>query len=293
MRRAVLALLLLTVLAPAAAAYKPEGPVDAVGMIDFRHGVRFKVGDWVQYRTKGESYQGFRTDYTVTVLIAGEELWWGERCFWIETQTSYSGQPPELAATLISYSVFEDSLAHLRFGRYMRKFLDGVDEKGEFIQQPFRRAPTEIQSRTFAERDPPREVDTLGVEKVETPKGVFDALKVRQVYRETVTQQEGDSTVYFQMIEDHTFWWSDQVPITRLARIAQENTQQRRVWMIGESENAPLRIAEHSTGGTELLDFGSGMKSRTIPERFQRSIEEQQRARTRAAPRARSSGKSG
>ena len=33
---------------------------------------RFKVGDWVRYRTHGDSYQGYRTDYTVTVLIAGE-----------------------------------------------------------------------------------------------------------------------------------------------------------------------------------------------------------------------------
>ena len=126
---------------------------------------------------------------------------------------------------------------------------------------------------------------------VETSKGAFDALKVRQVYRETVTQQEGDSTVYFEMVEAHTYWWSDQIPITRLVNIDQDNIQRRRVWMIGESGNAPLNVAEHSTGGTQLLDFGSGMKSTSIPERFQRPVSEQQPAR--AKPPRRPAGKRG
>jgi len=285
MRRAVLTLLLIAALPHPARAAKPEGPVDAIGMIDYTHGAHFKVGDWVRYRTKGESHQGYRTDYTVTVLIAGEEMWWGERCFWLETQTSYSGQAPEIAASLISYGVFEDTLPARRFGRYIRKFLDGVDEQGRLLQQPFRRALTEIRSRTFAEHEPVRKVDTLGTEQVEVPRGVFDALKVRQVFRETVTQQEGDSTVYFEMVEEHTQWWSDRIPITRMVRIDQDNIQRRRVWMIGESGNAPLNVAEHSTGGTQLLDYGSGMKSTAIPERFQRPVSGQQPSRTKPARR--------
>ncbi len=291
MRRAVLALLLVAALPRPTLASKPDGPVDAIGMLDYNNGPRFTVGDWVRYRTKGESHQGYRTDYTVTVLIAGEEMWWGEKCFWVETRTSYSGQPPEIAASLISYGIFEDSLPSRRFRRYIRKFLDGSDGKGQFLQQPFRREMSEITSRTFAEHEPVRQVDTLGVERVEGPNGAFDALKVKQVFREAVTQQEGDSTVYFEMVEARIHWWSDQIPITRLVKIDQDNIQRRRVWMIGESGNAPLNVAEHAIGETQLLDFGSGMKSSCIPERFRRPVSEQQP--TRAIPPRRPAGKRG
>jgi hypothetical protein len=283
MRRAVVAVLLVAALPLTALAFKPEGPVDAVGMLAYRHAPRFKVGDWVRYRTRGESHQGFRTDYTVTVLIAGEELWWGEECFWVETQTSYSGQAPELTASLVSYAIFGDTMPSRRFGRYLRKFIEGMDDQGNFLQQPFRRAPSEISSRTFAEFEAPRAVDTLGMERIEVPKGVFDALRERRVLRATETAQQGDSTVYYELVEEQSYWWSDAIPLTRLVRLDQETIQRRRVWMIGESENAPLQVAERSSGGTQLLDFGSGMKSLTIPERFQRPLSEQRPARPPAA----------
>lgn len=290
MRRAVLALLLMAALPHSARAQQAAGVVDAVGMIDYTRGPRFKVGDWVRYRTKGESLQGYRTDYTVTVLIAGEELWWGEKCFWAETQTVYSGQAPRVAASLISYAIFEDSLPSQRFLRYMRKYLDGLDEAGMPIQQAFRRADPEIKSHAFTEEPMPR-FDTLGVEPVEVPKGVFEALKGKRVQRQAVTQQQGDSTVYFEKVETHTSWLSDQVPITRLVKLEQDNIQRRRVWMIGESAKAPLQVAEHSTGETVLIDFGSGMKSSSIPERLQRPLSEQHPAR--AKPTRRAAGKRG
>src|SRR5262245_20189051 len=106
MHRAVLAFVLIAAFPLVALAAKPSGPVDGVGMLDFRQG-RFKVGGWVRYRTKGDTEQGYKTDYTVTVLIGGEEKWWGEDCFWVETQTSYSGNAPEYTASLISFSVFD------------------------------------------------------------------------------------------------------------------------------------------------------------------------------------------
>ena len=276
MRRAVLVLLLLAALPLAPQAAKRDGPIDAIAMIDYTRGPRFKVGDWVRYHTKGNSHQGFQTDYQVVVLIAGEEMWWGEKCFWVETQASYSGVNPEITGSLISYAIFEDSLPQLRFGRYVRKFLEGIDDHGRYLQQPFRRSPQEIRNRSFAEVQPAWKIDTLGHDRVETPKGVFDAIKVSKVFSRKETAQEGDSTVYYEMQEHHTTWWSDQVPITRLVKIEQDNVQKRRVWMIGESANAPLNVAERATGGTELLEFGSGMKSHAIPERFQRPLSEQQ-----------------
>ena len=286
MRRAVLVLLLVAALPRPALAVEKLDPVDAIAMIDYTHGARFKVGDWVRYQTRGESHQGYKTDYSVTVLIAGEELWWGEKCFWVETRNSFSGQNPEVTASLLSYAIFEDPLPSLRFGRYIRKFVEGIDEKGQYIQQPFRRAPAEISNRSFTEHDPAHELDTLGVSRVEVPKGAFDALKVRKTYRVFETAQVGDSTIYYEMVQAHTYSWSDQVPITRLVSIDLENTQRRRVWMIGESSDAPLKIVEQVIGGTTLLDYGSGMKSVCIPERFQRPLSEQQSRPPKPGPKA-------
>jgi hypothetical protein len=179
-----------------------------------------------------------------------------------------------------------------RFSRYLRKFVEGLDSEGRYMQQPFRRALHEIRNRNFAEFEPTRAVDTLGIEKVQVPMGTFDALRVKEVYRGTETAQEGDSTVYFEEVEDHQYWWSDKIPITRLVRVEQDNIQRRRVWMIGESSNAPLVVAEHSTGGTQLLDYGTGMKAICVPEPFRRSIAEQQAAAKSRAPAKKPSGKS-
>lgn len=286
MRRAVLALVLVAALPHPAPAVEKLDPLDAIAMIDYTRGAHFKVGDWVRYETKATSHQGYKTDYTVTILIGGEELWWGEKCFWVETQNSFSGQPPEVTASLVSYAIFEDSLPSIRFGRYVRKFAEGVDETGKWILQPFRRAPTEISSRTFTEHNPPYQLDTLGVGRVEVPKGAYDALRVRKTYRVVETAQEGDSTVYFEMVQAHTYAWSTQIPITHLVSIEQDNIQKRRVWMIGESGNAPLNVAEHVVGGTRLVDFGTGMKAISIPERLQRPLSEQRPAPAKPARRA-------
>jgi len=295
MRRAVLALLLVAALPRPALAVEKMDPVDAIAMVDYTHGPKFKVGDWVRYVTRATSQQGYKTDYTVTILIAGEELWWGEKCFWLETQNAFSGQAPEVTASLVSYSIFEDSLPSIRFSRYVRKYVEGFDEHGKYVQQPFRRAGNEISDRGYSEHNPPYQLDSLGMAKVEVPKGTFDALRVRKTYRVVENVQDGDSTVYFEMVLAHTFSWSDKVPITRLVSIEQDNVQRRRVWMIGESANAPLNTVEHVAGGTLLEEFGSGMKALSIPERLQRPLSEQQPARGQPTPRAapRPAGKRG
>src|SRR5258705_10955390 len=109
MRHAVVALLLVAG-TPLVCMAAPEDPVDAIAEISYAAGPKFKVGDYVRYRTTGTGEQGIKVDYTVTILVAGEELWWGEKCFWIETQTSSFNGDPEITASLLSYSVFEDSL---------------------------------------------------------------------------------------------------------------------------------------------------------------------------------------
>src|SRR5213594_1988671 len=92
MRRAV-----LIVLAASALGLCPLGPIraqpggpqrmNAIGLIDFGGRPTFQVGVFAKYHMSALSAHGVVDDYTLTVMIAGEEEWWGEECFWIETWT--------------------------------------------------------------------------------------------------------------------------------------------------------------------------------------------------------------
>lgn len=274
MRRAVLVLLLLAAasLPGAALAATATGPVDAIGMLNFQGGPRFKVGDWVKYKVQGTSARGLKTDYTMTMLIAGEERWWGEDCFWVETQISYFGEAPMLAASLLSYAVFQDSFPSVRFPRYIRKYIDMLDVSGVPAQQLYRRSPAELTTRGFSEYEPVVQKDTLGVEKVTVPKGTFEALGVKRHHRSFITEHKPDSSVYYEATRDHIYWTSDTIPITGLLRIDQTDTQRSRTWAAGASENAPLRVLEVATGTTDLVDFGSGMTASLVPEHLRRSL---------------------
>jgi hypothetical protein len=276
MRRAVLLLLLLAALPfpSTALAATQSGPVDAIGLLNYKIGPRFKVGDWVRYTVRGTSAKGQKTDYTITLLIAGEERWWGEDCFWVETQISYFGEAPMLAASLLSYAVFQDSLPTIRFARYIRKYIDMLDVSGVPAQQLYRRAPAELTTRGFGEYQPVLQKDTVGVEKVTVPKGTFEALRVNRHHRSFITEHKADSSVYYEATRDHAYYTSDEVPITGLVRIDQTDTQRSRSWVAGESENAPLRVLEVATGSTELIDYGSGMTAQLVPEHLRHPLSE-------------------
>jgi len=66
----------------------------------------------------------------VTVLIAGEEDFWGDPGFWIETWTDEPGRPPETQAALMSYEIFGDTSAVERLQLYMRKTVSMQNEDG-------------------------------------------------------------------------------------------------------------------------------------------------------------------
>jgi hypothetical protein len=110
---AILAAVLLALGARSAPAEQETPILDAIGTLDYAHGrAPLRVGSWVKYHMSAKSELGVTDDYTVTVLIAGEEEWWGEECFWVETWTKRAGESAEsVAATLMSYAILDDSLA--------------------------------------------------------------------------------------------------------------------------------------------------------------------------------------
>lgn len=282
MRRAVLVLLLIAAFPFTAHAAKATSAMDGVSMINYRRGLAFKVGDWVKYKVHGKSELGLETDYGVTILIAGEEMWWGEECFWVETQVSYFGLEPLVTASCVSRAVFQDSFPAIRYPRYIRKYIDMLDSDGKPTEQLYRRSANELFTRGYAEYEPVIDKDTVGVAKVTVPKGTYDALRIDWHHRTFVTEHKPDSSTYYEKATDQTYWRSDDVPITGLARVDLVETQRTRVWKAGESENAPMRVLERATGSQELVDFGTGMKPLLVPQNLRHPLTEQRATRPKS-----------
>src|SRR5437667_8431576 len=85
-------LVALILAAPPVRAITSESKVDGIGLIDYSKKPDLHVGSWVKYHVKAKSDKGAVDDYSVTMLIAGEEKFWGEDCFWLETWTEIPGQ---------------------------------------------------------------------------------------------------------------------------------------------------------------------------------------------------------
>src|SRR5713101_5625116 len=77
---------------------RPADLIDGAGLVNYMQRPTFQVGTWAKYRTVGNSERGLKDDYTVTVLAAGEEVWWGEPCLWIETRTQKPGDRERITA---------------------------------------------------------------------------------------------------------------------------------------------------------------------------------------------------
>lgn len=249
--------------------------VNGIGIVDYSRKPAFKVGDWVRYHMTGESQMGMSDDYELTLLIAGEEEFWGEQCFWLETWTDAKGRPPETAATLMSYSIFEDSGAVQRLQSYQRKTITGVGPDGRLTEDVIRAAASALKTRTPYQRQMTWDVDTLEADTVQTPVGLFHTRKVSIKQGTGITTNLRDSTLYTEVRENRLTWFTLEVPISHIAREDVENTIARRSWMIGRSaEGSPMRMKERGTGSARLVGMGHGMQGRLVPLERQKSFEQ-------------------
>lgn len=273
MRRAVAILMLLScaaVLGPAgSAAQSVVNLVNGIGLIDYMHPPRFKVGDWVVYHVTGGSDLGMVDDYTVTILISGEERFWGEDCFWVETWTERNGQPASAIATLMSYSIFGDSLWLQHLKLYGRKTVSEADEEGRPMVQLLKR-PSEFRKRDVMKRNITVAHDTLGADTVVTPKGTFDVIRYTLRQGVGATVDRADSSVRTEVREDHLIYYTSRIPITGIAREDVESSIKRRSWQIGHSDDLPLNIVERGSVQSRLIDFGSGGKLATMTPEYAR-----------------------
>lgn len=289
-RALVLAIVALSLLPAARPAFAQKKTlIDAIGSVDYLHGRSvIQVGAWARYRSTGAAEAGVTGTYTSTVLIAGEEEWWGEECFWVETHTRTSDGAVIPAATLMSSAIFDDSLAVPHVLTYQRKRIVDVDEEGRPVQQIIRRSESQLKSREPFGRALTWDVDTLGVDTLHTPKGDFACLVVRREQGANQTAESQDSTRYAEVRQSRTTWITLDVPVTHFAKEVFEAVTKQRTWLTGRSmEAGPLITVEQMTGTVELLDFGtSGVAAEMVPEALRRPLSEQRAGKVvrKAAP---------
>jgi hypothetical protein len=280
---ALAALVLLPAPRPARAQQGPQR-IDAIGTLDYAHGrSTIQVGSWVKYHVIAKSDLGAIDDYTVTQLIAGEEEFWGEDCFWVETWIDTPSKSSSITASLMSYGIFDDSLAASHLQLYIRKKVLGIDENDKPIIQPYRFPANALQSRNPLGDVAHVNVDSLGTDSVKTPKGEFLCQKVRVERGRSQTTDVGDSTQYIEGREVHVSYFTPQVPLTHVARQELDTGYWQRTWLIGRSrDSGPLRVYDRSKGTVELVDFGAGgLTPEMTPEYARHTLAEERAAAAR------------
>ncbi len=251
------ALSALVLLSFAAEVHAQATAVSGISYIDCRSRPRFVVGDWVKYHFTGKSDAGEKLDYEMTILISGEEIFWGEPCFWVETLVSLGGQPATTTdAKLVSYSMFGDTLWEQRMTVYQRKYAT-LTETGqirqELIHRSLSRKPSGKMAPVFRVI-----VDTLGREQVSVPRGSFRATKVRLKSGVGATEDIGDSTRRIENWDVRTRFYSNQVPVTSTVKEITEQWMTRKTWRVGRSADAIQSTIDSGTGTLELVAFGNG-----------------------------------
>jgi len=282
MRRAISLLLLVAATLPLGetpARSQGQAIMNGIGLVDYSRKPDFKVGDWVKYRMSSESEMGMTDDFVLTLIVAGEEDFWGDPGFWLETWVDRPGRPPEARASLMSYEIFSDSSAIDKLMLYMRKTITTLDDSGKPRIDINKPATSTLKARYEVKNPVKWTREALGADTVQTPRGTFNAQVYLFKQGKGVTQTVGDSTIYTEVREDRKGWYATEIPITHLAREDITTSSSRKSWMIGRSGDVTkLNIRDQGVGTARLLDYGSGIQPRLLPPRFRKSFAEQRAA---------------
>jgi len=274
-----------------------DDTIDGTLMVDYSKAPNFKVGSWVRYHATANSKLGLKLDYTLTLLVAGEEDLWGDRCFWLETWTENQGKPMNAAATLISYTAFGDTVALKHGAWFIRKMVTGpAGRPGEPEFSLWTRDREEVRRSASAlnKLDPGlvrgTTFDTLGVDTAQVPRGTYRGKVVRERSTITLETMRGDSTTRDVRVETRMRNMSDEIPITHMVREDVLDTQVRRGWLTGHSGDVKEDLLEEGKMRTMVIEYGrGGLKPLVIPPRLQGTLEQQQARNKKAAPAPRTS----
>jgi hypothetical protein len=247
----------LTLAAPALAAR-----ISGIGLVDYRR-KNFKIGDWVRYQIDVANSNGREERFFQEVRIVGDEVFRGENCFWMETWFGQDSTNAGYDLSLVSYEAFKDKQSDVRFSIYMRMMMFEMGEDGSPSMTEVRRAnPTGPLPDLAHMRG---EVDTLGYEKVESPKGIVDA-QVVTLHRKLRNPHDlPDSTINKITDMHRKQWLSRKVPITSLVKEEETEDWLVQSYKLGEvSTSAPEVLVSSEVRKVEVVAWGTGAKSRLL-----------------------------
>jgi hypothetical protein len=257
--RPVLTLVFSLSLVQVASDVWPQGTaprLSGLGYLDYRNKPRFKVGDWVKYHFTSKSDGGTSEDYEMTILIAGEEKFWGDDCFWVETWSKGRSLGAQQTAILMSYSVFGDTAWLQRLQTYQRKTAM-LEDRTTITQQLVHRV---MHGKATSDDRPSLTVltDTLGTDTTSVAGTRYTCVKVQRKAGIGNTEERGDSTMRNENWDRRTLYLSPKVPITSLVREIDERWITRKTWMVGKSNEAVQHYRMRGTGSLDVVSWGSG-----------------------------------
>jgi hypothetical protein len=294
MRRATAFLLALSIAALALVPAHAQGPgqqvriINGIGLVDYYKKPTFKPGDWVRYHMVGSSALGSKDDYIITLTIAGEEEFWGEDCFWVETISLKDGVEVASVASLMSYSVFKDPEAVTKMKNYVRKQINSMTESGEPVQEIVRRPSSGMRTRESLQSKLEYYIDSLGTAEVEIPKGKFTCDKILFKQAAGASLDFADSSRYEEVRENRTIFRTTQIPISSIALEEIENIVSRKTWVRGKSTDAPEVFRDRALGRAIAIEWGTGRKSLIVDEALQKPLSEQRAEARRKSGKPRS-----
>ena len=258
--------------------------IDGIGLIDYTRKPNFKVGTYCQYGVSGHSSKGHSEEYRMVVGIAGEERFWGDDCFWVETISEPStNEGGSSVASLMSYTIFADLLPVQHLQYFVRKSINDVDERGIPREVIAKGSAGGIKSHTKIDPNTHWYSDTLASDSVHVLGRSFWCKRLHTRRDVTNTVEKGDSTVTTEYREDRDTYLSPQLPLTGIAREDIEYLETRKAWLAGRSQNAETTVNVHSVGQANLLSVGQDYAGRLIDESKRCSIREQDRRAAAAA----------
>ena len=275
---ALIAFALLAVAAPASAQNLGKG-IDGIGLIDYSRKPAFKVGTYTEYHVTGHSSKGNSEDYKMVVGIAGEERFWGDDGFWVETVTENNAEEGgSSVASLMSYSIFGDSLPVQHLQYFVRKSINDVDERGNPREVVAKGSLGGIKSHTKVDPNTHWYSDTLASDSVRVMGHTYWCKRVHTRRDVASTAEQGDSTVMTEYREDRDTYLSPLIPLTGIAREDIEFLETRKAWLAGRSQDAVATVSTHSVGQAVLISTGTDYRGQLIAASKQRSIKDQDRA---------------
>ena len=143
----------------------------------------------------------------MVVGVAGEERFWGDNCFWVETVTEGDAENGVSAvASLMSYSIFADSLPVQHLQYFVRKSISDVDERGLPREVVAKGSSGGIKSHTKVDPNTHWYSDTLASDSVTAAGKTYWCKRLHTRRDVTNSVERGDSTILTEYREDRDTW---------------------------------------------------------------------------------------